>query len=53
MLDAVRVEITRPADHAVDHVAFVQKLFCEIRAVLSGDAGDECGFQSWYTVFEN
>ena len=30
------------ADHAVDFVAFLEQELGEIRAVLAGDAGDEC-----------
>src|SRR6266481_4430781 len=44
MLDARTREIARPPDDAVDRVAFFQEQLREIRAVLSGNAGNQCGF---------
>jgi hypothetical protein len=34
----------------VNLVAFVEQKFCQIASVLSGDAGDECFFQSILSV---
>ena len=47
MVDPRRVERARAADDAVDFVAFFQQQLREIRAVLAGDAGDECFFHKW------
>jgi hypothetical protein len=44
MVDPLGVEQGGAAFNAVDGVAFVQQEFGEIRAVLAGDAGDQCGF---------
>jgi hypothetical protein len=44
VVNARRVESARPADDAMDFVAFVEKKVGEIAAVLSCDAGDECFF---------
>jgi hypothetical protein len=43
VVDAVGVEQRRTALDTVDFVAFAQQQFGEVGAVLSGDAGDECG----------
>ena len=44
MLNALRVEVRGPANHAVDDIAFVEELLRKVGAVLAGDAGDESGF---------
>ena len=41
MLDSRTEQITRPADDSMNGVALLQKQLGQIRAVLSGDAGDE------------
>ena len=42
MVNALGIEGAGAADDAVDFVAFAQKQLGQIRAVLSGNAGDEC-----------
>ncbi len=42
VVNTIRVEGTGPANQTVDLVAFFYKKFSQVRAVLSGDAGDEC-----------
>jgi len=44
VVDPLGVEQGGAAFNAVDDVALVQQELGEIRAVLAGDAGDECGF---------
>ena len=39
--DPLEVIAGCPAHHAIDGVAFLEKKLREVRAVLSGDAGDE------------
>ena len=46
MGDTLAVIDGRTADDAVDIVAFFQQKFCQIAAVLAGNAGDECFFHS-------
>jgi hypothetical protein len=45
VIDALGVEQRSAALDAVDLVAFLEQQFSEVRAVLAGDAGDECLFQ--------
>jgi hypothetical protein len=42
MVQATDVETAGPADDAVDFVAFGQKKFGQIGAILAGDAGNQC-----------
>ena len=42
MVDAGRIKRARPTDDAVDFVTFFQQEVREVRAVLTGDACDEC-----------
>jgi hypothetical protein len=42
MLDPLRAERARPAHETVHLVAFVKQQFGQIRAVLPGDAGNQC-----------
>ena len=44
MIDARRVGNGSAAGDAVHLVAFFQQKFCQIRAILTGDAGDQCFF---------
>ena len=41
VIDASRIERTRPADDAVNFIALREKKFGQVRSVLAGDAGDE------------
>ena len=45
VIDAGSIKGRSSADDAVDFIAFRQQEFREVRAVLSGDASDECFFQ--------
>src|SRR6202022_5020758 len=42
MLNPRTEQIARPADDSMNRVALFQKQLSQIRAVLPGDAGDEC-----------
>jgi hypothetical protein len=44
VVDAVGVEQAAAALDAVDDLALFQEELGEVGAVLTGDAGDECGF---------
>jgi hypothetical protein len=44
MVDPVGVEQGGAAFDAVDGVAFLEQEFGQIRAILAGDASDQCGF---------
>ena len=45
VIDARRVERRGPPLHAVDGVALVEQKARQMRAVLTGDAGDQCNFR--------
>jgi len=44
VVDTVGVERLTTTFYAVHMVALGQQQFCKVRAVLAGNAGDECGF---------
>jgi hypothetical protein len=44
VIDAVGVEQAAAALDAMDFIAFAQQQFCQVGAVLSGDACDESDF---------
>ena len=46
VIDAGRIGNRCPAGNAMDLVAFFQKEFGKIRAILAGNAGDQCFFHS-------
>ena len=43
VVDAVPLQLARSAHEAVDFVALLEQQFGQVRPVLSGDSGDECG----------
>ena len=44
MIEAESNCIAGASDKSVDGIAFFEEQFGEVRAVLAGDAGYECGF---------
>ena len=44
MIDTIGIEQRRASFDTVNFVAFFEQELSQIRAVLSGDAGDECFF---------
>src|SRR5205823_8720016 len=50
MLDALAKQVTRAPDNAMNGVAFLQKHFGQIRAVLAGDAGDQCSLVAIHRI---
>jgi len=46
MIDTIGIERACSPDESVNLIAFVQQEFCQIRAVLAGDASDKCSFHS-------
>ena len=51
MVDPLTPEAACPPDHAMDFVPLFQQELSQVRAVLSGDAGDQCaghGSHGWH-----
>jgi hypothetical protein len=44
VIDSLGGEVTGPADDAVHLISLLEEQLRQIRAVLPGDSGDECGF---------
>ena len=44
VVNTVGIEAGRAALDAVDLIAFFEKQLCQVRAVLAGDAGNQCDF---------
>jgi hypothetical protein len=53
MINPFGVECGSPADETVDGIALVQQEFRKIRAVLAGNAGDQCFFHNKQIPFSS
>lgn len=42
MIEPFGVKAAGPPDNSMDFVTFGEQQFCEVRAILPGDAGNEC-----------
>jgi hypothetical protein len=53
MLDPAGVEGAASPDDPMDLVAFLDEELCQVAAVLTGDAGNECDLTSRAAVFKS
>jgi hypothetical protein len=46
MIESIRIEKRRAPLESVDHISFIEKEFCEVSSILSGNSGDQGYFSA-------